>query len=74
MDMDLLDVSDYGVLKLTAWTVADLSAVLWGVSAVTDFDVQTALGGSSDVVLAIVGFLGFVSLGLTWTGVGPEVR
>ena len=71
---DMIDVESYDVLKLTAWTVADLSAVLWGYSTVTSFDVRSALGGASDTVLIGVGILGLVSLILTWTDIGPEVR
>lgn len=72
--LDLIDIKDYGVGRLVVWTIADLSAVLWMVSALTDFDVGDALGSSSEVVLTLIGVIGLISLVLTWTEIGPEVR
>lgn len=69
-----IEVEEYDAVKLAVWTVADLSAVFWGLSAAGIWDVRNALGSSSDILLLVVGLIGAASLIMTWTDVGAEPR
>ena len=69
-----IDVSGYDGVKLAVWTIADVSAILWGLSAADVFDIQSALGANSDMVLLLVGLIGVYSIVTTWTDIGNEVR
>ena len=58
---------DEGPIEAAATTVADLSAVTWGIWAVTGANIpQQLLGNSSTAVLALVGLIGLWSIVDTW--------
>jgi len=66
-----LDVTDkYDSVELLTWTVADVSAILWGLQAADIFDVRSFLGESSEIVLMFVGVVGLYSLLMTYTDIG----
>lgn len=69
-----IDIGDYDAIKLAAWTVADVSAILWGLSAADVFSVTDFLGSSSEVVLMFVGLVGAYSFVTTWTNLGDDPR
>lgn len=65
--MVTLDPDDIDAPRLALWTVADVSAILWGLSATDLFDVVEFLGPNSEIVLVVVGLAGLLSLMMTWT-------
>lgn len=65
-----INVDDMDAVSLVTWTVADLSAVAWGLSAADLFDVTEFLGGQSDLILMLVGMVGAYSLAVTYTDIG----
>lgn len=69
-----IDVGDYDAVKLGVWTIADVSAILWGLSAAGVFDIESALGSNSEMILLFVGLVGVYSVITTWTDIGEEPR
>ena len=67
VDIDITD--DYDAVELVTWTVADLSAIFWGLQAADVWDIRSALGGSSEIVLMAVGVIGAYSLAKTYTDI-----
>jgi hypothetical protein len=68
VDLDISD--DYDSVELVTWTIADVSAILWGLQAADIFDVRDFLGAQSEVILMGVGVIGAISLAMTYTDVG----
>jgi hypothetical protein len=68
VDLDITD--DYDAVELITWTTADISAILWGLQSAGVFDIRSALGGSSEIVLMAVGLIGAYSLAMTYTDIG----
>lgn len=68
--VDLSITDDYDAVELITWTTADLSAIFWGLQAAGVFDIRSALGGSSEIVLMAVGVIGAISLTMTYTDIG----
>lgn len=65
-----IDITDeYDSVELATWTVADLSAVFWGLQAAGVYDIRSALGGSSEIILIVVGLIGTYSLAKTYTDI-----
>ena len=71
VDIDITD--EYDAVELITWTTADLSAIAWGLQAAGVFDIQSALGGSSEIVLMAVGAIGAYSLAMSYTDIGDSV-
>lgn len=68
--VDLSINDDYDAVELVTWTVADLSAIFWGLQAADIWDIRSALGAQSEIVLMAVGVIGAVSLSMTYTDIG----
>ena len=68
--VDLSINDDYDAVELITWTTADLSAVAWGLQAADLWDIQSFLGGSSEIILMAVGAIGAYSLAMTYTDIG----
>lgn len=64
-----IDVSNYDGVELVVFTVADLSAILWGLSKTTDISPSSLLGDAAPQVLILVGLIGVYSLAKTWTDI-----
>jgi hypothetical protein len=71
VDIDISD--DYDAVELITWTTADLSAIFWGLQAADIWDIRAALGGSSEIVLMVVGLIGAASLTMTYTDIGDSL-